>query len=167
MVVSALLASCSARGSNGPQLVSRISGPLPPISGTTLAGSSVEPADYRGKVVVVNFWNPDCPPCRKEAPALRSDWATLRPLGVQFIGVVYVGSSWPDDPNAARAFLQSMRLDYPTIVDEGSTLARSAGIPGIPVTIVADASGRMRFQVLGGVKPGELVGLVSQLSAVG
>jgi peroxiredoxin len=167
MVVSALLASCTAKGSDGPQLVSRLSGTLPPISGTTLGGGSVGPADYRGKVVVINFWNPDCPPCRREAPALRADWAALRPLGVQFIGVVYVGGSWPDDPSAARAFLRSARLDYPTIVDEGSTLARAVGIPGIPVTIVADASGRMRFQVLGGVKTGELVGLVSQLSGGG
>jgi peroxiredoxin len=164
VVFAALVTCCSAPATNAPPLVATISGRLPDISGDTLTGGRITAADYRGKVVVLTFWNPDCPPCRKEIPALRADWAALRPLGVQFIGVLYVGGDWPNDPRLAREYLQGEDVSYPSIVDDGSTLARATHIPGIPVTIVADASGRMRYQILGGVKPGELIGLVSRLS---
>jgi peroxiredoxin len=164
VLTTALLASCAGQGSNEPPLVARISGHLPSISGTTLTGGTITPADYRGKVVVLTFWNPDCPPCRKELPALRDEWATLRPLGVQFIGVLYVGGNWPNDPDDAKEYLRSQDVSYPSIVDQGSQLARATHIPGIPVTIVADSSGQMRYQILGGVKPGELIGLVSELN---
>jgi peroxiredoxin len=165
VLTAALVASCAGQGSNEPPLVARVSGRLPSISGTTLTGGTITPGDYRGKVVVLTFWNPDCPPCRKELPALRDEWATLRPLGVEFIGVLYVGGDWPNDPNDAKEYLRSQDVSYPSIVDEGSALARATHIPGIPVTIVADSSGEMRYQILGGVKPGELIGLVSELNA--
>jgi peroxiredoxin len=165
VLTAVLLAACAGQGSNESPLVARVSGRLPAISGTTLTGGTITPADYHGKVVVLTFWNPDCPPCRKELPALRDEWAALRPLGVQFIGVLYVGGDWPDNPSEATEYLRSQDVSYPSIVDEHSTLARATRIPGIPVTIVADSSGRMRYQILGGVKPGELIGLVSELNA--
>jgi cytochrome c biogenesis protein CcmG/thiol:disulfide interchange protein DsbE len=164
VVFAALLGACSSQGSGESPLVAPISGRLPEISGSTLTGGSIAPADYRGKVVVLTFWNPDCPPCRKEMPALRADWAALRPLGVQFISVLYVGGDWPRDLDGAKEYLAEEGLSYPGVVDEDSSLARAAHIPGIPVTIVADASGAMRYQILGGVKPGEVIGLVSRLS---
>jgi cytochrome c biogenesis protein CcmG/thiol:disulfide interchange protein DsbE len=165
VVTATLLVACSGSGSTGaPPMVARISWTLPAISGETLSGGQITPADYKGKVVVLTFWNPDCPPCKKEIPALRSDWAALRPLGVQFIGVLYVGGGWPNDPGHAREYLAGEDVSYPSIVDDGSTIARATHIPGIPVTIVADTSGHMRYQILGGVKPGELIGLVSRLS---
>jgi peroxiredoxin len=165
VLVAALLASCSSGGSGESPLVAHVSGRLPAIAGTTLSGGTITPADYQGKVVVLTFWNPDCPPCRKELPALRDEWAALRPLGVQFIGVLYVGGNWPNNPNEAKEYLRTEDVSYPSIVDEHSALAQATHIPGIPVTIVADSSGQMRYQILGGVKPGELIGLVSELNA--
>jgi peroxiredoxin len=163
-LVAAVLAACSSQGGGESPLVARVSGRLPAISGSTLTGGTIAPADYRGKVVVLTFWNPDCPPCRKELPALRDEWAALRPLGVEFIGVLYVGGNWPNDPDEAKEYLQNQDVSYPSIVDEDSELARATHIPGIPVTVVADSSGEMRYQILGGVKPGELIGLVSEMS---
>src|SRR5438045_8711603 len=78
--------------------VATVSGPLPAVSGTTLAGGTFGPADYQGRVVVVNLWNSECPPCRREAPALAAAQSTLsRDGGVVFVGVVYVGGNWPND----------------------------------------------------------------------
>jgi len=165
-LMAAMLVGCSSQGGGAESpMVARISGHLPAISGTTLTGGTITPADYHGKVVVLTFWNPDCPPCRKELPALRSDWSTLGPLGVQFISVLYVGGDWPNDLDGAKEYMRNAGLDYPGIVDQGSQLARATHIPGIPVTIVADSSGQMRYQIMGGLKPGELTGLVSQLSS--
>jgi thiol-disulfide isomerase/thioredoxin len=150
--------------SNDSYLVAPTTGPLPAISGTTLEGVRFGPTDYQGHVVVVTFWNPDCPPCRREAPALQAAEDTLRrSSSAVFVGVMYVGGNWPDDRDAAREFLESFGLTSPTVVDEGSKLAEAFAIPGIPVTIVADASGAMRYRITGGIQNGELERLVGTL----
>ena len=138
---------------------------MPAIAGTTLAGTSFGPADYAGKVVVVNFWNYDCPPCRQEQPVLQADWASLRSKGVSFVGVMFVGGvpAWPGDRAAARAYLQQFGVTYPVLVDDHSSIARSFAIQGIPTTVVADANGRLRFRVLGRVRSGQLEQLINEL----
>ena len=139
-------------------------GPLPALSGPTLSGAAFDPATVRGHVVVVNFWNPDCPPCAREAPAIAEAWSTLRGQGVTFVGVMYVGGTWPDDAVAARSFATRYGLGYPIVVDRGSPIAREAGIPGIPITVVADADGVMRYRIVGPVRAGQLESLVRSIS---
>ncbi len=139
-------------------------GPLPPISGQALNGGSFGPLDAKGAIHVVVFWNPDCPPCRREAPALAAAWRAVRTRGVDFVGVMYVGGGWPDDRGAARAFAERYGLGYPQVVDTGSALARAVAIPGIPVTVVADATGAMRYTIVGGVHAGQLQELISRLT---
>lgn len=136
-------------------------GSLPSIDLPGLVGGRVDAASYRGRVVVVNFWNYDCPPCRREMPALEQAWTSLRAKGVVVIGLMYVGGDWPHDPAAARAFLRRYGVGYPVAVDSGSSLATAMGIPGIPTTFVADAAGRLRFRVAGQLAPGELQRLVA------
>jgi peroxiredoxin len=161
-----LAATCSSgNGTRTSYLVARTSGSMPAIAGPTLTGGRISPADYRGKVVVVNFWNPDCPPCRREAPTLQADWQQFRSLGVETVGVMYIGGNWPDDRTAARDFLRRFGVTYPSVVDESSNLARAFGIPAIPSTIVVDRSGRMRWRVLGQLQPGELAALIAQLGS--
>ena len=140
---------------------------MPAISGTTLSGGSFGPTDYAGKVVVVNFWNYDCPPCRQEQPILEADWVALRSRGVAFVGVMFVGGvpPWPDDREAARAYLERFGVTYPAIVDEGSSISRSLGIQGIPTTVVADRTGRLRFRILGMVRTGQLEQLIDQIGS--
>jgi len=166
LVFALLLGACSsgAASEQGSFLAAKVSGPLPPLSGTTLGGGSLVPAAYRGHVVVVNFWNPECPPCRKEAPELKTAWQRLSPLGVRFIGVMVAGMHWPDDQSGARAYVREFGLRYPVVVDKGAAIALAARVPGIPETIVADASGQMRYRVLGALKPGELTALITGLS---
>jgi thiol-disulfide isomerase/thioredoxin len=155
-----LLAACSSKA---PDFFVRVSGRMPAVSGPTLTGGRVEPADYAGKVVVVNFWNQDCPPCRQEMPLLQREARRLQGKGVMFIGVLYVGGNWPNDPQAARTFLGRLGIDYPNVIDESSLIARGFGIAGIPSTVVADRSGRLRLRVLGRLKPGQLDTLISML----
>jgi thiol-disulfide isomerase/thioredoxin len=168
LVLVSVLATLAATCSSGSEtrtsfLVARASGPMPAIAGRTLTGGRISPADYRGKVVVVNFWNPDCPPCRREAPTLQADRERLAGLGVEMVGVMYIGGNWPDDRTAAREFLREFRVTYPSVVDESSNLARDFGIPAIPSTVVVDRSGQMRWRVLGELEPGELAALIAQL----
>jgi peroxiredoxin len=168
LVLVATLATLAATCSSGNEtrssfLVAPASGHMPSIAQPTLTGGRISPADYRGKVVVVNFWNPDCPPCRREAPTLQADWERLRGLGVEMVGVMYIGGNWPDDRTSARDFLREFGVTYPSVVDESSSLARDFGVPAIPSTVVVDRSGQMRWRVLGQLQPGELAALIAQL----
>ena len=59
----------------------------PEISGTDLDGKPLDLAQFKGQVIVLNFWASWCPPCRAEAPALQAVSSETKSLGVQFVGV--------------------------------------------------------------------------------
>jgi peroxiredoxin len=162
-VLSALAACTSgASGTNADLWYVRVSGPAPAIAGSTLTGSTISASSQVGKVVVVNFWNWDCPPCQREQPLLEAAWQRFRAHGVQFVGLMFVGGSpaWPNDPGEARAYLARYRVTYPALVDEDSSLARAFGVPGIPTTVVVDRRGQLRFRVIGQLHPGRLETLI-------
>lgn len=161
LVAVAVLAACSGE----PPRYVRVSGPAPEVSGPTLTGGRLTPAQTRGRVLVVNFWNPFCAPCRQEQPLLQAEWERFRARGVLFVGLMYVGGNppWPDDREAARRWLREFGVTYPNLVDEGSVWARGFGIEGIPTTVVVDRQGQMRFRVLGRLREGELGELLAQL----
>jgi thiol-disulfide isomerase/thioredoxin len=74
----------------------------PPLVGTTLEGEPLDVADYRGKVVVLNFWASWCPPCRAEAANLIEVAEQTEAEGVQFIGVNVKNARTRRSPSSAR-----------------------------------------------------------------
>jgi thiol-disulfide isomerase/thioredoxin len=166
-MVLIFVAACSTASGSSPRRFIPTTGSLPQIQGTSLEGSPLSSEDYGGKVLLINFWNQDCPPCLEEMPVLESAWQDLRDNGLFVVGVVYVGGGWPDDPTKARRFLSTEGITYPTIVDEGSHWADAIGIVGIPTTIVVDRSGMMRFRLLGRVRPGDAADLLRRLTPTG
>ena len=139
------------------------SAPLPDVRGTTLAGTPFSTSDYRGRVLVLNFWNPYCAPCRKEATVLDVAQGALGAKDVVIAGVLFSNESFPHDMAAARRFARELGERYPTMDDPDGDVASAFGVPGIPTTVVADATGRIRYEVFGPLKEGELEGLVRRL----
>jgi len=136
---------------------------MPSLAGELIDGGRLSAGEYRNKIVVVNFWNPYCGPCRTEAEALERTWEKLRSLSVLVVGVHYVGGDWPPSVSAAMTFLHQYGVTYPVLEDPGSKLALAFGIQGIPSTVVTDPAGELRFRILGGVKPGQVEELVARL----
>lgn len=122
----------------------------PGVSGTTVTGSRLSLASYRGDVVVLNFWGSWCAPCRDEAPALGTLSGKLAPEGVRFVGV-----DIRDEPDSALAFMSTFRISYPSISDPGDLIAlqfRATDPPSaIPSTIIIDRSGRIAARIIGPV----------------
>jgi thiol-disulfide isomerase/thioredoxin len=175
---AALVAGCTGTkavtdGSGGPQLkqldtdsvgVLRISDriPAPTLRGETLDGGSLDLADLRGKVVVVNFGASWCPPCRAESANLVKVANDNAAKGVQFVGV-----NIKDDRSAAVRFDDVHDVPYPSLFDQpGVLLTRFRKfVPQVPpTTLLIDRQGRIAGLFRGGVTETELSGPVQALA---
>jgi cytochrome c biogenesis protein CcmG/thiol:disulfide interchange protein DsbE len=94
-------------------------------------------ADYRGRVVVLNFWASWCDPCRAEAPLLEQAQRKLAGTGT-VLGVTYRDTT-PD----SLAFMRQYGLTYPSVRDVDGKLAQSYGTKALPETFVIDRSSRI------------------------
>jgi thiol-disulfide isomerase/thioredoxin len=135
----------------------------PDFTGTTLTGSKLSFAAYRGQVVVVNFWGSWCGPCRAEAPTLAAIAAKYQPSGVRFLGV-----DVRDTTASAEAFVRSFGITYPSVTDTSSeiTLDFTAVVPiaGTPTTLVIDRDGQIAGAVFGEADYSELTTLLSNVT---
>ena len=105
-------------------------------------GKSVRLADYRGKVVLLNFWASWCGPCIQETPAL-VDLHHERP------DLAIVAISIDEDPGAYQRFLQRFHVDYTTVRDPDQKVAKVYGTDGWPETYIIDRQGVLRRKVVG------------------
>jgi cytochrome c biogenesis protein CcmG, thiol:disulfide interchange protein DsbE len=96
-------------------------------------------ADYRGKVVVLNFWASWCDPCHEEAPLLE---AAHRRLTRDGAGTV-VGVTYLDTPNDSARFVRKFGLTFVNLRDVNTELARGFGTRSLPETFVLDRRGHV------------------------
>lgn len=134
---------------------------VPQVAGAALGGGKLSLAQFRGHVLVMNFWGSWCTPCRAEAPALSVLAQHFRAAGVQFLGV-----DIRDSPASAEAFRRTFHISYPSLNDPADEVAlafRSTVPPaGIPTTLVISRSGRVTARVVGEVTYAGLRRLISQ-----
>jgi cytochrome c biogenesis protein CcmG, thiol:disulfide interchange protein DsbE len=95
-------------------------------------------ADYRGKVVVLNFWASWCPPCVDELPLLER---TQRRIDGS--NAIVVGVNYKDIPEDALNFVRRFRLSYPSLRDRDGEYAEEYGARAFPETFVIDRRGRI------------------------
>ena len=126
-----------------------------------LAGQPQALSQWRGKVMVVNFWATWCPPCLKEIPEFVSLQQRYGEKGVQFVGIAI------DDKARVAAFVAQHGVNYPIVMAEkdGITLARNAGnrLGGLPFTVIIDRHGRTARVELGALDEKKLVPILEGL----
>lgn len=134
------------------------------LQATRLPDASGKPqalADWKGKVLVVNFWATWCPPCRKEMPAFSRIHAKMADKGVQFVGIGI------DSPSAIKEFALQTPVSYPLLIggSEGLELIRTLGNPtgALPYTIVLGRDGQPALSRLGMIEEAELEKLLTPL----
>lgn len=129
------------------------------LSGELYDGRTVRSADWKDKVVVLNFWYAACTPCRVEAPALEELHQEFKEEGVLFYGV-----NLRDSPATAAAFERSFGTTYPSFDSEsGILLALSKYVPpqAVPTTLVLDRNSQVAARILGVAERGTLKALIS------
>jgi len=112
---------------------------------TLETGKSAKLSDYRGKVVVLNFWATWCPPCVEETPSL----VALQQRISSRNGVV-LGVSVDDDDAAYRKFLQDHGINFPTARDaDAKKFALDYGTSMYPETYIIDRKGKILRKIIG------------------
>jgi cytochrome c biogenesis protein CcmG, thiol:disulfide interchange protein DsbE len=100
-------------------------------------------ADYRGKVLVLNFWATWCPPCVIETPSLEDFARRVKPLGVEVLG-----ASEDTDPAALAAFVTKYHLSFTIAWDPGRALATRYGTLQFPETYIIDKNGHLAEKII-------------------
>lgn len=126
----------------------------------TMDGDSVGLSDFRGRVLILNFWASWCPPCIQEHPVLVRANRTWDPEDVVVLGVLY-----QDTPENGRRFIRRWGGDWPTAVDPGSQTAIDYGVYGPPETFFIGPDGRVARKRIGPVSWELVKGTVDSLVA--
>lgn len=119
-------------------------GATPPLELTALDGRPHRLADYRGRVVLVNFWATWCAPCRAEMPSIERLRRSLENEPFMVLAV-NVG----EDAAAVRAFAERVPMSFPLLLDRDTKVSRAWGARALPMTFIVGPEGRIRYQALG------------------
>jgi peroxiredoxin len=133
------------------------SGTRPPNIGTTAPGFTVQDSDrkvslaeFRGKVLVLNFWATWCPPCVDEMPSLVQMQQKMKSKGIEVLAV-----SVDADQGAYQDFLKAHRVDLLTVRDPDQKSNNLYGTFKFPETYIIDRQGVLRRKFIGAVDWGQ------------
>ena len=110
-----------------------------------LNGRTVRLSDYRGKVVLINFWATWCPPCRAEMPDLVRLQRQHAKQGLQIIGITYP----PESKTRVRRFARSLKVNYPIILGTSQIKDRFSSENVLPITVVIGRDGKVNDIISG------------------
>jgi len=111
-------------------------------------GENLRLSEYRGDVVMINFWATWCGPCRQEMPLLDDLYARYSRVGFNLLGV-----NIDDDAGRAMQMVQELGVNFPVLFDDSKEVSRLYQVEAMPVTVLVDREGTVRH-VHHGYKPG-------------
>ena len=107
-------------------------------------GERIRPADFRGKILVINFWATWCPPCVEEMPSLNRFQQAFAGRGVEVLAI-----SVDEDEKLYRDFLQQHNVRMRTVRDPGKKVSSLYGTFKYPESYIADREGRLVRKIIG------------------
>ena len=132
-----------------PAVAAAPSGPAPQFTLDARGGSQLSLAQYKGQVVMINFWASWCGPCRQEMPLLEDIYKKYSKLGFTLIGV-----NVEPDSKAADDWLKQTPVSFPILYDRNSKVSQLYDVSGMPSTVIIDRKGNLRY-LHHGYKPGD------------
>lgn len=128
---------------------------------TMLQGEQVSLSDYKGKIVILNFWTSWCGPCKEEMPHMQS-FAEKHP-DIAMLAVNLTSMDLGMD--AVKQFVHDFGLTFPILLDEADVVGQQYSILTIPTSYIIDTEGRIFKEVIGPMDEGMMEELVSALKS--
>jgi len=119
--------------------------PAPSFSLSDIEQQTVRLSDYRGKLVLLNFWASFCAPCRREMPALESLWLRYRDQGL----VVLALSADRDNLQRVSAFINEGRYSFPVLLDTEGEVRKTYEVRALPTSYLIGRDGRFVGRIIG------------------
>ncbi|MSQ76897.1 MAG: redoxin domain-containing protein [Nitrospiraceae bacterium] len=113
---------------------------------TDLEGRQQSLSQYRGKVVLLNFWATWCKPCTTEMPAMQATFDKLRGKGFVVLAVNEL-----EDDEKVRAHIRDYKHTFPVLMDRENRVANLYGVYGLPVSVFIDEAGVVQAYIKGGL----------------
>jgi peroxiredoxin len=134
---TSILASSGLEGQQAPDFALKSS-----------SGENLRLSEYRGDVVMINFWATWCGPCRQEMPLLDELYARYQRVGFNLLGV-----NIDDDSRRAMKMIDELGVSFPVLFDSRKEVSELYEVEAMPVTVLIDREGNVRH-VHHGYKPG-------------
>ena len=125
-----------------------------------MVGNAVNLSQYKGQVVMINFWATWCGPCRQEMPLLEQLYKKYKPMGFAMLGV-----NVEPDSSGATEWLKATPVTFPILFDTDSKVSKLYAVSGMPSTVIVDRKGQVRF-LHRGYKPGDENEYLNQIRAL-
>lgn len=126
----------------------------------TLEGGNLRLEEYRGQVVLLNFWASWCGPCRQEMPVLDRIHQRYEDTGFAVLGVNVEGEVAP-----AQKIVDKTNVTFPVLIDDAQTISELYKLEAMPSTVVIDRNGVIRY-IHRGYKPGDEAKYVEVVKAL-
>ncbi|MCD6221757.1 TlpA family protein disulfide reductase [bacterium] len=146
-----LLVSCSATEKKNLKKA-------PDFSLKTPDNKIVKLSDYKGKVVILNFFGTWCPPCRMEIPDFVKFYKENKEKGVVIIGIA-VGSR----PEDIKKMIKEFKINYPVCISDGKVEREYGGIRFVPTSFIIDKNGNIYKKQIGMMNKGQLEEIFKKL----
>mgnify|MGYP000567878005 CR=1 FL=1 len=134
--------------------------PAPDFTLKSASGVNLKLSEFRGEVVLINFWASWCGPCRQEMPLLDELYSRYQRVGFNLLGV-----NIDDDSSRAMAMINELGVSFPVLFDASKEVSRLYEVDAMPVTIIVDREGNVRH-VHQGCKPGYELKYLYQVRAL-
>lgn len=125
-----------------------------------MVGNTVNLSQYKGQVVMINFWATWCGPCRQEMPLLEQLYKKYKPMGFTMLGI-----NVEPDSSGATEWLKATPVTFPILFDTESKVSKLYAVSGMPSTVIVDRKGQVRF-LHRGYKPGDENEYLNQIRAL-
>ncbi len=144
-----------------PAFAASSSGPAPSFQLSGRGGKAINLAQFKGQVVMINFWATWCGPCRQEMPLLEDIYKKYKAMGFTMLGV----NVEPDSAGAEAWLSKQKSVSFPIAFDTDSKVSKLYKVAGMPSTVFVDRKGNVRVMHKG-YKPGDENFYLSQIRSM-